>query len=182
MTRILSVLICGALACFVASGALAQTQTQTQGQTQTNTSAQTPPKTTLKASHGDWQVMCDQGQSSGPGCFMVQSVDVQQTGKRILVAAILKAKDGKPVLRFTVPLGVLLPKGLSLAVDGKDMGEVNYVACFPEGCMTQVQLATKVLDAMEKGKKATVTIFGMDSKPAHLPVSLTGFTAAFNDF
>jgi invasion protein IalB len=176
MSRILSAL-CGVFALVAASAALAQTTDNSAATTPT-----TPPQTYEKATHGDWKVMCDEGQTSGAGCFMVQTVDMQETGKRVLAAAILKSPEGNAVLRVTVPLGVLLPKGMALAVDSKPLGEVGFVACFPEGCMTQVQLKPEIVDALKAGQSAAVTIYDMDSKPADIPLSLTGFTAAYGDF
>ena len=179
MPRILYALF-GAL--FLAAAPAAMAQTTDTGTADTGTAANTPPQTQLKATHGDWQVLCDQGQTSGDACFMVQTVDVQQTGKRILAAAILKSQDGNAVMRITVPLGVLLPKGLALGIDGTEVGQIGFVACFAEGCMTQVQLKPEVLAQLKAGSKAVVTVYDIDSKAAELPLSLSGFTAAFGDF
>ena len=59
-----------------------------------------------------------------------------------------RAEDRRPqarLLRVLAPLGVLLPNGLGLNVDGKDMGRVAFVRCLPNGCVAEVVLDDALL-------------------------------------
>ena len=136
---------------------------------------------TLRATHGDWQVLCVLNENLLEECFIGQALDDQTSGQRAMTAMVMKAPDGTVALRLTVPLGVLIPAGLDLTVDGTSVGEVGFVACFPDGCMTQVGMSEEVLAALRAGTQGLVTVRDFDNQPIELPLSLSGFTAALND-
>ena len=136
---------------------------------------------TVRSTHGDWQVLCVLNENLLEECFAGQALDDQTSGQRAMTVMVMKAPDGTVALRITVPLGVLIPSGLNLMVDGVSVGEVGFVACFPDGCMTQVGMSDEVLGQLKGGSQATVTVHDFDNQPIALPMSLTGFTAAFND-
>lgn len=135
----------------------------------------------LRATHGDWQVLCVLNENLLEECFIGQALDDQTSGQRAMTAMVMKAPDGSVALRITVPLGVLIPAGLNLTIDGNSVGDVGFVACFPDGCMTQVGMSDEVLGALKAGVQATVTVHDFDNQPIALPLSLSGFTAAFDD-
>jgi invasion protein IalB len=135
----------------------------------------------LRATHGDWQVLCVLNENLLEECFIGQALDDQTSGQRAMTAMVMKAPDSSVALRITVPLGVLIPAGLNLTIDGNSVGDVGFVACFPDGCMTQVGMSDEVLGSLKAGSQATVTVHDFDNQPISLPLSLNGFTAAFND-
>jgi len=140
------------------------------------------PDAALKATHGDWQLLCFSDEAGAEECFIAQAVDEEASGQRVMTAMIMKAPDGAPALRVTVPLGVLIPRGVNVSVDGADLGNIGFVTCFDEGCMTQVAMALEVVAAMKAGGQATITVFDTQDQPIGLPLSLSGFTAAFDAF
>src|SRR6185312_5488162 len=89
----------------------------------------------VKAQYGDWQMSCD----TPPGasfqqCAIIQNVTAEDQPNVGLSVIVLKTADQKAkLLRVLAPLGVLLPNGLGLNVDGKDMGRVAFVRCLPNG-------------------------------------------------
>lgn len=141
----------------------------------------TAQEVTVKATHGDWQVQCPPDVSETNPCAMVQNLIREEDGRRVLAALVVKPPEGDPFLRVVVPLGILLPGGLTLSVDGTDMGTVGFINCLPDGCMTQVGLTVDVLEQMRQGSQALVTIYEQAEQPIQLPISLTGFTAAFGE-
>ncbi len=73
-----------------------------------------------------------------------------------LSVVILKTADRKAkILRVLAPLGVLLPNGLGLNIDGKDIGRAYFVRCFSDGCYAEVVLEDNLLKAFRAGKTAT---------------------------
>ena len=135
---------------------------------------------TLRETHGDWQVHCATDPAGLQECFIFQAVDMQANGERVMTAVAAKPAGAEPLLRLTVPLGVLLPNGLNMAVDQVDLGTVGFLTCFVDGCMTQVTLTPDVLSSLKAGNQATVTIYDTVGQPAGLPLSLSGFTAAWD--
>jgi len=134
----------------------------------------------VRSSHGDWQMRCDDSQ--GPGveiCALMQSVSAKGNKNIGITIIIQKHKDKKVLLRAQAPLGVLLPGGLGLQVDGKDLGRTIFLRCVSTGCLAEVPLDEKVLSRFRAGNKATFVIFESPKKGIGLPVSLKGFTAGF---
>ena len=102
--------------------------------------AQAPEGGTVKAQHGDWQVVC---KPPPPGaknevCALVQSVTAEDRNNIGLTVYFQKFSDGKRVLRVFAPLGVLLPPGLGLKIDDKDVGHAPFVRCHNFACYAQV--------------------------------------------
>jgi invasion protein IalB len=135
---------------------------------------------TLRETHGDWQKHCALDSMGLDECFLFQAVDEQTTGDRVMTVIAASPVAAEPLLRVTVPLGVLLPNGLNMAVDGIDLGTVGFLTCFMDGCMTQVTLTPDVLSNMKAGNLASITIYDTVGQAATLPLSLSGFTAAWD--
>ena len=82
-------------------------------------------------------------------------------------------------MRVLAPLGVLLPNGLGLNVDGKDIGRAYFVRCFQDGCYAEVILEGELLKTMQAGSQATFIVFQTPEEGIGIPVDLTGFTDGF---
>lgn len=141
-------------------------------------SAQESPDT-LRETHGDWQKHCALDAMGLEECFLFQAVDMQANGERVMTVIAASPPSAEPLLRITVPLGVLLPNGLNMTIDGDDLGTVGFLTCFVDGCMTQVTLTADVLSSMKAGNAASITIYDTVGQPASLPLSLSGFTAGW---
>ena len=85
----------------------------------------------------------------------------------------------RQILRVLAPLGVLLPNGLGLNVDGKDIGRAYFVRCFQDGCYAEVILEEQLLSTLKSGKAATFIVFQTPEEGIGIPVDLTGFSEGF---
>jgi invasion protein IalB len=93
---------------------------------------------------------------------------------------VLKTADGQArLLRVLAPLGVLLPNGLGLNVDGTDMGRVAFVRCLPNGCVAEVVMDDALLKTLSTGKNAIFVVFKTPEEGIGIPVSLNGFAPGF---
>jgi invasion protein IalB len=71
-------------------------------------------------------------------CVLFQDILWQTSGKRILNVSIARPAKGQPyVAAITVPLGILLPAGLTLLVDEKDLVRFPLRFCNINGCRGQ---------------------------------------------
>jgi invasion protein IalB len=140
-----------------------------------------PPSGTVKSTHGAWSIICD----TPPGatteqCAMMQNVVAEDRPEVGLSVVVLKTADNKAkILRVLAPLGVLLPNGLGLNVDGKDIGRAYFVRCFQDGCYAEVILEKQLLDTLSNGKSATFVVFQTPEQGIGIPVDLTGFAEGF---
>ncbi|CAN0473871.1 unnamed protein product, partial [Discosporangium mesarthrocarpum] len=119
-------------------------------------SAQSLPKTTKK--FGDWALSCRQLKTDGPErCVLFQDILWQTSGKRILNVSIARpAKEQPYVAAITAPLGILLPAGLTLHVDEKELVRFPLRFCNINGCRGQFPITEDMQKLFTSGKKGRV--------------------------
>lgn len=143
--------------------------------------AQQPPAGKVKAKYGAWSMVCDTPPgASSEQCAIMQNVVAEDQPEVGLSVVVLRTADNKAeILRVLAPLGVLLPNGLGLNVDGKDIGRAYFVRCFQDGCYAEVILEDKLLDTLKTGKSATFIVFQTPEQGIGIPVNLDGFAEGF---
>lgn len=132
---------------------------------------------TVKAQHGDWQIVC---RPPPPGaknetCALVQSVAAEDRNNVGLTVYFQRFSNGQQVLRVFAPLGVLLPPGLGLRVDDKDVGSAPFLRCHNFACYAQVVADATLLERLTKGQSAVFIIYQTEEAGIGIPVSLRGF-------
>jgi invasion protein IalB len=141
------------------------------------------PEGTVKAQHGDWQVVCKDPPpgSKNPVCALVQSVTAEDKNNIGLTVYFQKFSNGTRVLRVFAPLGVLLPPGLGLKIDNKDVGHAPFLRCHSFACYAQVVVDDPLIKQLETGKTAIFIIFQTEEAGIGIPISLKGFAEAMKD-
>ena len=132
---------------------------------------------------GDWKAFCGKNEEGVEACYVFQSLLLKQKDKQVpllYVAAGYPPKQDKLILRFRVPLGVLLPAGITFRVDERKAAQYGYSYCDKSGCWANMTLGDDELWALKAGNKAFVTFTDLHNKGFAIPVSLKGFTAAVN--
>lgn len=135
---------------------------------------------TVKAQHGDWQVVC---KAPPPGaksetCALVQSVTAEDRNNVGLTVYFQKFSNGTRVLRVFAPVGVLLPPGLGLKIDDRDVGHAPFLRCHAFACYAQVVAEDKLVEQLKTGKTAMFIIFQTEEAGIGIPISLAGFSQA----
>ena len=136
---------------------------------------------TVRATHGAWSVICDiPAGATGEQCALMQNVVAEDRPEVGLSVVVLKTADNKAeILRVLAPLGVLLPNGLGLNVDGKDIGRAYFVRCFQDGCYAEVILDPPLVETLKNGTSATFIVFQTPEEGIGIPVDLKGFGEGF---
>jgi len=136
----------------------------------------------VRSTHGDWQVRCDTpAGAQDEQCVLMQFVTAEDRDNVGLTIVFLKTADKKArIMRVLAPLGILLPSGLGLKVDTTDMGRAGFVRCVPAGCVAEVILDDKLLNALRTGTTATFIIFQTPEEGIGIPISLSGFGDGFD--
>ena len=142
--------------------------------------AQAAEEGTVKAQHGDWQVVC---KDPPPGaksevCALVQSVTAEDRNNVGLTVYFQKFSNGTRVLRVFAPVGVLLPPGLGLKIDDKDVGHAPFLRCQNFACYAQVTVEDALIEKLKTGKTAIFIIFQSEEAGIGIPISLAGFDKA----
>jgi len=146
------------------------------------------PKIEEIAKHGAWKVQCEsappqaEGQQAPPrSCGMVQSAVNEKNPKVNLSLVLVKSKQGDKtvtMMRVLAPIGVYLPTGVALEVDGNAVGRVPFTRCMPQICMAFAEASPETLDKMRKGGSANFIIYEAPGIGMPMKLSLEGFSKA----
>ncbi|HEY0234226.1 MAG TPA: invasion associated locus B family protein [Afipia sp.] len=130
----------------------------------------------VKGVYGDWQIRCDTpAGAQAEQCALIQSVVAEDRSNAGLTVIILKTADQKnKLMRVVAPLGVLLPSGLGLKLDDKDVGRAGFVRCLPNGCVAEIVMDDTLLGQLRAAKTATFIIFETPEEGIGFPLSLKG--------
>lgn len=135
---------------------------------------------TVKVQHGDWQIVC---KPPPPGaksevCAAVQSVTAEDRNNVGLTVHVQKFSNGSRVLRVFAPLGILLPPGLGLKIDDKDVGHAPFLRCNNFSCYAQVVIDETLAGKLSSGKTAIFVIYQTEEAGVGIPISLAGLGQA----
>jgi invasion protein IalB len=144
--------------------------------------SQPQPPGTVKSTHGAWSIVCDKPSSTSTDqCGLIQDVVAEDRPEITLSVIVLNSPDHKSkVLRVRAPLNILLPNGLGLNIDGKDIGRVNFTRCFADGCYAEAVLEDALVKTLRTGKTATFILFQTPEEGIGIPVELKGFSEGFD--
>lgn len=142
------------------------------------------PEEIVKATHGDWQIVCPSAESTD--CVMRQ-IGKTPDGQDVLIVLITKlddvtAQDGRNVpaaIRILTPLGSILRAGVKVQVDASEPLTGGYEVCIPRGCVVEDPMSDELLGQFRAGSVAKMTFGIMQQGEVTVDISLNGFTKAF---
>lgn len=154
-------------------------QGQAQGQ-------QPAPKVDVIAENGKWKVQCEtapaaEGQQPARQCGMVQATQSEKNPKATLTLVMVKTVQGDKTtinMRVIAPIGVFLPTGVALEIDGAAVGRVPFTRCMPQICMAFAEASPETLAKLKKGKEANFIIYEAPGMGLPMKLSLEGFSAS----
>jgi invasion protein IalB len=148
---------------------------------------------TVKGTFGDWQMRCETNPApvapaqadtpapEGEQCYLYQNIADDSSDRLNLIISVLKLPNPKSpgekrtILRVLAPLGVLLPRGLGLRLDDKDIGSTGFVRCWSNACIAEVDMDGGLVDQFKTAKQATFFFSISEEEARGLPVSLDKF-------
>ncbi|MEM9012810.1 MAG: invasion associated locus B family protein [Pseudomonadota bacterium] len=140
------------------------------------------PQELLRETHGDWQVRCDPQDLER--CFMVQIASAADgnAGAEFSLIRLPDGQDADAGATIVVPLGVLLPAGLRMQIDGGQQRTLPFSWCVRSGCFVRLGLDGATITQMKRGAQARLTVVAVPRPDAgiELTLSLAGFTAAYD--
>lgn len=127
-----------------------------------------------------WRVICERTVGAAvDDCAATQSAVAQDDPDVALTAYFVREPSGEiATLRIVAPLGVLLPAGLGLSVDGVEVGVAGFVRCLPPGCISEVALTDTLRGELENGKTATFSVSLPPARQANVALPLDGLAQA----
>jgi invasion protein IalB len=136
----------------------------------------------VKATHGDWEVRCVEASGN---CVMTQRVPGESDNTLYVVEVVRLPENPNAVagMRVRAPMGVLLPRGLQVQVDGGEAVQAPFVFCVQDVCVAEIVLREQDLDVFRRGAVAKLTVYAAQAPdaPQQGDMSLIGFTAGFEE-
>ncbi len=135
-----------------------------------------------KFQSSNWSTACQKA-AAGKGkiCRMSRAIRKAGGGPPLLVTAVQRdLKNRGYMLVLRLPHGLNLPLGVRLQIDRQKARRLAVLSSDRGGAFTRVNLSPKVLGALKKGRKLTVSFATISGQRFVIPVSLSGFTASFS--
>ena len=134
----------------------------------------------------DWTVRCGRQSEQGPHVCEMQQQQIDKEGRTVMAVAVGQVPETSDLgLLIILPLGILLPAGVSLQIDGGAEVPLQVDRCERQGCRIEMLLEPDLLNRLKAGNKATVFFEAIDPQGERqrlgVPISLLGFTAALNE-
>ncbi len=141
--------------------------------------------TYIKSVYEDWELKCFRSEAEQDPCQMYQLL-YEESGNPVAEFSIFRLPGQRQATAgatIVVPLGTLLSEDLEISVDGGRAKSYSYRFCNLVGCYAQIGLTQADVDAMRGGIEATLKIIPAQApdQEVMIPVSLQGFTAAFEE-
>jgi invasion protein IalB len=128
----------------------------------------------------NWLKVCDPLDDGKKACIMRQVVVAND---QFLGSFLLRDDPGQEsrlLAVAAVPLGVLLPFGLTWQIDGGKPIRVPFMLCDPQSCATQLVINEAYVNSLKKGGKLTLTAKNRQNKDLVIEIDLAGFTAVYD--
>ncbi|WP_238178737.1 invasion associated locus B family protein, partial [Methylobacterium dankookense] len=90
----------------------------------------------------EWTKVCGKDQGSGTDICYTTRDFVSDQGQPVLAVAVYEMKNAAQkqevrVVRYLLPLGLLLQPGIRFNVDGQQGTPGKFAVCFPNGCFAE---------------------------------------------
>lgn len=133
-----------------------------------------------RAPADNWLKVCDPLEDGKKACIMRQVV---LANGQFLGSFLLRDDPGQEsrlLAVAAVPLGVLLPFGLTWQIDGGKPIRVPFMLCDPQSCATQLVINEAYVNSLKKGGKLRLTAKNRQNQDLTIEINLAGFTAVYD--
>lgn len=128
----------------------------------------------------NWLKVCDELDDGRRACIMRQVV----LNNGVFTGSFLLRDDPGQESRLlavaAVPLGVLLPFGLTWQIDGGREVRVPFMLCDPQSCAAQLVINEAYVETLKRGNWLTLTAKNRQNEDVVIRINLAGFTSAYD--
>jgi invasion protein IalB len=133
----------------------------------------------------NWLKVCDpipagQKAAGQKACIMRQVV---VANNQFLGSFLLRDDPGQEsrlLAVAAVPLGVLLPFGLTWQIDGQKPIRVPFMLCDPQSCSSQLVINEQYIAAIKKGAKLNLIAKNRNNQDLVVSINLAGFGTVYD--
>lgn len=126
-----------------------------------------------------WILQCSADKTMKPRCQIVYRLTSPDQRQVFMVISMARSADKKIGMQMALPLGFAIQGGVKIGFGSKYSTMAKVSRCTTQGCLVEGLCPPAMLAALMKEKSGKVSIRMMQGNMAELPISLTGFGAAF---
>ncbi len=132
-------------------------------------------------SQPEWTKVCGKDPANNKEICYTTRDFISDQGQPVLAVAVYDVKgDSTRIMRFLMPLGLLLTPGIRFGVDQAQPVAGRYQICFPNGCFAEAQIKEDGLNAIKKGTNLNVSVQNQVAREVTFQIPLAGFAKAFD--
>ncbi|WP_417308596.1 invasion associated locus B family protein [Devosia sp.] len=128
----------------------------------------------------NWLKVCDPLEDGKKACIMRQVVVNNGQFQGSFLLRDDPGQESRLSAVAAVPLGVLLPFGLTWQIDGGKPIRVPFLLCDPVSCSTQLVINEAYVNSLKKGGTLKLTAKNRQNKDLVISINLAGFTATYD--
>ena len=129
----------------------------------------------------NWLKVCDPLESGKKACIMRQVVLNQGQFVGSFLLRDDPGQESRLLAVAAVPLGVLLPFGLTWQIDGGKPIRVPFMLCDPTSCATQLVINEAYVNSLKKGASLKLTAKNRQNQDLVVDIDLAGFTSVYDN-
>lgn len=197
MTNIIKPIIFAIMASTLASTAFAQSDETETAPAEETTTAEVAPDLSLgepvgpqvgqeyiAETIGDWAIRCLKVEEGEDPCQLFQPLFDSNQNRVAEISMNTLPGNGqvRAGANLIAPLGTALGQQITITVDGGQGRRYPFAFCAQIGCVARIGLTAQDIASYKAGAGATVALASFDAPDQLilLPLSLTGFTAAYD--
>jgi len=149
---------------------------------QTAPASAAEPQWRLKATHGQWGVMCNVANPNDCRAAQTQNSSDENSPGRLL-QVLLTSENDRTFGILTLPFGVDLRAGIALQIDGGSQFNGTIITCLPDGCQSIVEFDQSAILQLTAGTTMRVGFrpWGQESSTLVIDVPLDGVAQALSE-
>ncbi len=128
-----------------------------------------------------WTKVCGKDQQANKEICYTTRDFVSDQGQPVLAVAVYDVKgDPNKIVRFLMPLGLLLQPGIRFGVDTAQPTSGRYAICFPNGCFAEATVKDDFIAQMKKGTNLSVSVQNQGAREVSFSIPLADFGKGFD--
>lgn len=145
-----------------------------------------PPAPTIvqlkpEPSQQEWLKVCGEDQvAKKKVCYTTRDFVSDQDQPVVAVAVYDVQGEPQKVVRFLMPLGLLMQPGIRFAADQGQGIPGKYAICFPNGCFAEGAVKDDTIAAFKKANVLAISVQNQFGQEVSFQVPLAGFGKAFD--
>lgn len=132
-------------------------------------------------SQPEWTKVCGKDTANNKEICYTTRDFISDQGQPVMAVAVYDVKgDPVRIMRFLMPLGLLITPGIRFGVDQANAVSGKYQICFPNGCFAEAQIKEDGVNSLKKGTNLNVSVQNQAGREVTFQIPLTGFAKGFD--